>query len=172
MLKVNNRDIRQRQRSLSNVFTIDVEHISLLSSISIGDFKMVNIFCDGIINRLIVVGKDSLNLHLLLWDKAFYSGFLSNELRVTSYELGVIIYCTSYELFFTYELRVIFYIRVTSYYLLHELRINFYIRITSYYLWHELPVKIIRVKSYIYCTSWDCDIDYVKFLYYTSCSSL
>ena len=126
MLKVNNRDIRQRQRSLSNVFTIDFEHISLLSSISTGDFKMVNIFCDGIINRSIVVGKDSLNLHLLLWDKAFYSGFLSNELRVTSYELGVIIYCTSYELFFTYELRVIIY--CTSYELIftYELRVTIY----------------------------------------------
>ena len=34
------------------------------------------------------------------------SGFLTNELRVASYELRVNIYCTSYESLFTYELRV------------------------------------------------------------------
>ena len=41
--------------------------------------------------------------------REFFRGFLTNELRVTSYELRVTIHCTSYELFFTCELRVIIY---------------------------------------------------------------
>ena len=47
-------------------------------------------------------------------DKLF-SGFLTNELGVASYELLSIA-------------------RVTSYCLLHELRVHFYVRVTSYYL--------------------------------------
>ena len=51
------------------------------------------------------------------------SGFLTNDLRVASYELRVTIHCTSYEGFFTYELRVTIY--CTSYELLFtfELRV-------------------------------------------------
>ena len=36
-------------------------------------------------------------------------GFVTNELRVSIYELRVTIYCTSCELLFIYELRVITY---------------------------------------------------------------
>ena len=58
----------------------------------------------------------------------FVFGFLTNELRVASYELQV---TNHYSL---HQLRVAFYIQVTSYYLLQELKVNFYIRVTSYHL--------------------------------------
>ena len=57
------------------------------------------------------------------------------------------------------ELRVNLYVRVTSYYSLHELQVKFIIRITNYY--YELLQRV-----------WDCNVDYVKFLYYTSYSFL
>ena len=37
------------------------------------------------------------------------SGFLTNELRVVSYELRATTYCTIYELLFTYELQITIY---------------------------------------------------------------
>ena len=60
-----------------------------------------------------------------------YCGFLTNELRVASFELRVIIYCTSYELIFTHELRVTIY--CTSYELVfaYELRFITYCTSTS-----------------------------------------
>ena len=63
------------------------------------------------------------------------SVFLTNELRVISYELRVAIYCMSYELLFI--ARVTSYFLHTSYELLliaQELRVNFYVRVTSYEL--------------------------------------
>ena len=39
----------------------------------------------------------------------YFSGFLTNELRVTSYELRVTIYCTSHELNLSCELQVTIY---------------------------------------------------------------
>ena len=59
---------------------------------------------------------------------SFWRGFLTNELRVASYELRATIYCTSYELRFRYELRVITY--CMSYELLfrYELRVIAYCR--------------------------------------------
>ena len=41
--------------------------------------------------------------------KSAPSEFLTNELQISSYELRVTIYCTSYELLFTCELRVTIY---------------------------------------------------------------
>ena len=91
--------------------------------------------------------------------------FLTNELRVTSYELRVIIYCSSYELIFTYELRVITYCMSYELIFIYDLRITIYCTSYKWKLSYELRV-------HIYCTSWDCNVDYVKFLYYTSCSFL
>ena len=56
----------------------------------------------------------------------YYSGFLTNELRVASYELRVTIYCTSYELLFTYELRVITYCTSYELFFTYELRVTIY----------------------------------------------
>ena len=50
---------------------------------------------------------------LLKCQEMITSVFLTNELRVTSYDLRVTVYCTSYELLLRYELRVTIY--CTSY---------------------------------------------------------
>ena len=55
----------------------------------------------------------------------YFGGFLTNELRVTSYGLRVITYCTSYELISTYELRVTIY--CTSY----NLKLSYKLLFTS-----------------------------------------
>ena len=101
--------------------------------------------------------KNHKNIHHRLW--------ISNQRRVTSYELRVTIYCTSYELLFTYELRVITY--CTSYELIftYELRVTIYCTSYKLNLSYELRVPIYR-------TSWGCNVDYRKFLYYTSYSFL
>ena len=46
--------------------------------------------------------------NLKLSDK-FFSGFLTSELQVASYELRVTVYCMSYELLFIHELRITIY---------------------------------------------------------------
>ena len=56
----------------------------------------------------------------------YFSGFLTNELRVTSYGLRVITYCTSYELISTCELPVTIY--CTSY----KLKLSYELRVTIY----------------------------------------
>ena len=80
----------------------------------------------------------------------FVCGFLTNELRVASYELQVTSWFlhTSYEFYLLQELKVNFYIRVTSYYLQHVLRVNFYVGVTIQYLLHKLRVTFyIRVTN-------------------------
>ena len=95
----------------------------------------------------------------------FYGGFLTNELRVTSYELRVTIYCTSCELLFTYELVVITY--CTSY----ELIFKYELRVTIYCTSYKLNLSY-ELRVTIYCTSWGCNVDCGKFLYCTSYSFL
>ena len=61
--------------------------------------------------------------------------------------------------FFTYELRV------TRF--LHELRVTFITYCTSYELIFTYDLRVT-----IYCTSWDCNVDYVKLLHYNCYSFL
>ena len=79
----------------------------------------------------------------------------SYELQVTSYGLLLIARVTSYLLHSSYELLLI--AQVTSSLLNTSYTLLFIARVTSY----ELRVTI-------YCTSWDCNADCVKLLYYTS----
>ena len=83
----------------------------------------------------------------------------SYELQVTSYGLLLIARVTSYLLHSSYEL--LFIAQVTSSLLNTSYKLLFIARVTSY----ELRVTI-------YCTSWDCNADCVKLLYYTSHSFL
>ena len=75
---------------------------------------------------LFLVDFEAEMLSICLNESGKRSGFLTNELRVASYELRVTIYCTSYESLFTYELRVVTY--CTSYELIftYELRVTIY----------------------------------------------
>ena len=75
------------------------------------------------------------------------SGFLTNELRVTGYELGVTTFCTSYELPFTDELQVI------TYYTSYKLIFTYELQVTNY------------------CSSCDCNVDCIKVFYCISFSS-
>ena len=79
----------------------------------------------------------------------------SYELQVTSYGLLLIARVTSYLLHSSYELLLI--AQVTSSLLNTSYKLLFIARVASY----ELRVTI-------YCTSWDCNADCVKLLYYTS----
>ena len=65
--------------------------------------------------------KRKMSLNILFHIKLL-SGFLTNELRVASYELRVTIYCTSYELLFAQIYGLLLIAQVMSYYLLHELQ--------------------------------------------------
>ena len=86
-------------------------------------------------------------------------------MRVGSHKLRVTIYCTSYDLFFICELRVITY--CTSY----ELVFMYKLWVTIYCASYKLKLsKELRVP--VSWTSCDCNVDCVKFLYYTSCSYL
>ena len=58
-------------------------------------------------------------------------GFLTNELRVTSYELRVTIYCTSCELLFTTSYELLFIARITSYFLHTSYELLLIARFTS-----------------------------------------
>ena len=97
----------------------------------------------------------------------------SYELQVISYELPFLAQVKRFSYLLLHVLRVTFYILVKSHHLLHELQVNSYLRVTSYYLLPELQVQfIIEIRSIIYCTIWDCNVDYVKFLHYTGYSFL
>ena len=98
-------------------------------------------------------------------ESTIFSGFLTNELPVTSYELQVTIYCTSYELVFVYELQVTIYCTNCELLFTYELRVITYC--TSYELIFTYELRVT-----IDCMSWDCHVDCVKFLYYTSYSFL
>ena len=78
-----------------------------------------------------------------------WCGFLTNELRVTSYGLRVAIYCTSYELLFTYEYELLFIVQVTSYFLYTSYELLFIARVTSYSLDTSYELLLIaRITNY------------------------
>ena len=106
---------------------------------------ILEIICSVMYQRFIKhVFYQSLNLERIqVWLPGV---FLINELRVTSYELQVTIYCTSYKLLFIYELRVTIYCRSYELLFINELRVTIYC--TSY----ELPF-INELRVTIYCTS-------------------
>ena len=85
-------------------------------------------------------------------------GFLTNDLRVSSYESRFTIHCTSYGLLFTYELRVTIYCTSYGFLFAYELLVITYCRSYNLIFTYELRVTI-------YCTSCTCNIDCVKFLY-------
>ena len=88
-------------------------------------------------------------------------GFLTNKLRVGSYELRVTIYYTSNELLFRYQLRVNIY--CTSY----ELVFTYDLRVTIYWTTDEL-LFTYKLRVTTNCTSWECSFDSVKFVHYIS----
>ena len=114
-------------------------------------------------NTFKISNNDVILFILLLRKGTIPCGFLTNELRVTSYELRVTIYCLSCELLFTYELRV------TIYYTSYELIFTYELRVTIYCTSYKLNLSY-ELRVTIYCTSWGCNVDYVKFLYDTSYS--
>ena len=74
----------------------------------------------------------------ILWNILCHREFLTNELRVASYEL-----------LFTY------YIQVTGFYLFYQLRVTFYMQITSYYVCISCELIIAYdLRVTIYCTSY------------------
>ena len=80
--------------------------------------------------------------------RQLWSVFLTNELRVTSYELRVTTYCTSYELLFICKLRVTIY--GTSY----ELLFTYELRVITYCTSYEL-IFSYELRVTIYCTSYE-----------------
>ena len=74
-------------------------------------------------------------------------GFLTNELRVSRYDLQVTIYCTSYELLFTYKLQITIY--CTSY----DLLFTYELQVITYCTSYEL-IFMYELRVTIYCTSY------------------
>ena len=90
-------------------------------------------------------------------------GFLTNELRVTSYELRVTIYCTSFKLLFRCKLRVNTY--CTSY----ELPFRYELRVITYCRSYEL-LFTYKLRVITYCRTYELLFTYELrvTIYYTS----